>query len=119
MTVELKDGRVVGGGDFVEQILLQTKSADAIERQTLDLIVETVLTVLEISPAERMTRKRILPLANARGIICQMAFLYGHRGIDSAQRMYISGAGVTVAAQRGIKLLENNPELRKFAEQSC
>ncbi len=115
---ELKDSRVLGSGDFVEQILLQTGNIDVAKTQTIDQIIETVLEAFEISPAELMTRKRHLPLADARGIICQIAFLYGYRGVDIARRLNISGAGVTVAAERGKKLLENRPELRKFADQS-
>jgi REP element-mobilizing transposase RayT len=109
---ELKDSRVLGGGDFVEQILLHTGSRGATKTLTLDHIIGTVLDVLKVSPTELMTRKRALPLAEARSLICYIASLSGHRGIDIARRLNISGAGVTVAAQRGKMLVDTYPQLK-------
>ena len=108
---ELKDSRVLGCGDFVEQILLHTGSNGATKTLTIDHIIGTVLDVLEISPTELMTRKRALPLAEARSLISYIASLSGHRGIDIAHSLNISGAGVTVAAQRGKKLIDTYPQL--------
>jgi len=108
---EVKDSRVLGGGDFVEQILQHTEERPATTTPTLDQIVETVLGVLNIPHSELQSRKRSLPLADARGIICHIAYLAGYRGVDIARRLTISGPGVTVAARRGKDLIENFPQL--------
>lgn len=108
---ELKDSRVLGGGDFVEQILLHTENEYSQKAHTLDQIVEIVLGVLEIPQAELMSRKRSIYLADARSIICHAAYLYGYRGVDIGRRLDISGPGVTVAARRGKDLIENFPDL--------
>jgi hypothetical protein len=55
-------------------------------------------------------------LADARGIICHIAFLSGYRGIDLARRLNISGSGVTVAARRGKELVEKNPQLEAIVD---
>ena len=108
---ELKDSRVLGGGDFVEQVLLHTGKVCPNKTHTLDQIVEIVLGVLEIPQAELMSRKRSIQLADARSIICHTAYLSGHRGVDIARRLNISGPGVTVASSRGKDLIENFPQL--------
>lgn len=115
---EMRDSRVLGSGDFVGQILQQTEESfcPCPQPQALDQIMERVLTLLEIPQAELMSRKRSLPLSDARGIICHISFLSGHRGIDLARRLNISGSGVTVAARRGKELVEKNPQLKAIVE---
>jgi len=108
---ELKDCRVLGGGNFVEQILRHSESVCSRKAHTLDQIVDIVLGVLEIPQTELMSRKRSMQLADARSIICHAACLSGHRGVDIALRLNISGPGVTVAASRGKNLIEKFPQL--------
>ena len=108
---ELQDSRVLGAGDFVEQLLRQTEEELPGKRLSLDKIIETVLEVFGVSPAELMSRKRSLPLAEARSIICHIAYLSGHRGADIARRLNITGSGVTVAARRGKEHIKSYPQL--------
>ncbi len=116
---ELRDSRILGSGDFTSQIIHQTDESCFAQPQPLDQIVKRVLTMLEIPEAELMSRKRSLPLADARSIICHIAFLSGHRGVDLSRRLNISGAGVTVAARRGKKLVEKSPKLKAVFDQPC
>jgi hypothetical protein len=113
---EMRDRRILGSGDFVGHILQQTEEICCPKPQSLDQIVERVLTLLEIPQAELLSRKRSLSLADARGIICHIAFLSGHRGIDLARRLNISGSGVTVAARRGKELVEKSPQLNAIVD---
>jgi hypothetical protein len=78
---------------------------------TLDSIMETVAKTLEVAEAELTSSARAMRLANARSIICYMAYLSGSRGVEVAARLNISGSGVTVAARRGNGLIKNYPEL--------
>ena len=114
---ELKDSRVLGAGDFVEQVLRHTDEEGLPgKHHSLDQIIETVLESLGVSPAELMSRKRSLQLADARSIICQVAYLSGHRGVDIARRLNISGPGVTVAARRGKELVKSHPQFLALVE---
>jgi hypothetical protein len=51
-------------------------------------------------------------VANARSIISHIAFACGHRGVDIARRLGITGSAVTVASQRGKKVIAEHPDLR-------
>lgn len=113
---EMRDSRVLGIGDFVGQILQQTEKPSCPQPLSLEQIVERVLTLLEIPQAELLSRKRSMSLANARGIICHIAFLSGHRGIDIARRLNISGSGVTIAARRGKELIDKNSQLKAIVD---
>lgn len=108
---EPRDSRVLGDGDFVEQILQYAEMELPINTISLDRIIETVLSSLEVSRSELQSRTRTLRVANARSIICHVAYAAGHRGVDIAARLNISGAGVTVAAKRGKDLIGEYPEL--------
>jgi hypothetical protein len=113
---ELQDSRVLGNGDFAEQILRQTEAELPSEKITLDSIVEAVMATLDVTETELMSRTRAMSLANARSIICHMAYVFGHRVVDIARRLNIAGAGVTVAARRGKELIKNYPDLTAFGE---
>jgi hypothetical protein len=108
---ELKDGRVLGGGEFVGQVLQHTERGCTHKGETLDRIIETVLGVLGIADDELMSRNRATQVADARSIICYASYCAGHRGVDIARRLNISGPGVTVAVRRGKALIGNFPEL--------
>ena len=108
---ELQDSRVLGDGDFVEQILRHSEGGLPGKKVSLDRIIQTVLEALDVSQGELMSRTRALRVARARSIICHVAYASGHRGVDIAVRLNISGPGVTVAARRGREIIENHPEL--------
>jgi putative transposase len=108
---ELKDSRVLGKGEFVEQIIQQTKEELPAGKIALDIIVERILAALDVSESDLLSRTRELRVANVRAIICHLAVKSGHSGVAIARRLNISGAGVTVAARRGRELIKNHPEL--------
>lgn len=108
---ELQDSRVLGDGDFVEQILRHAEAGLPDRQISLAQIIEAVLNTLKMSQWELMSRTRELRVANARSIICHMAYASGHRGVDIARSLKISGPGVTVAAKRGKDLIMNHPQL--------
>lgn len=114
---ELRDSRVLGDGEFVEQILRRAEMELPAETISLDRIIKAVLTELDVPQAELMSRTRALRVANARGIICHLAYSSGHRGVDIAARLNISGAGVTVAAGRGRVIIQDHPGLLAVVSQ--
>lgn len=109
--VELQDSRVLGNEDFVERIIRQAGMESPDRKITLDRILEIVAATLDITETELMSRTRALRVANARSIICHIAYTSGHRGVDIARRLKISGAGVTIAARRGRELIKKHPDL--------
>ena len=86
---ELRDSRVLGHGDFVEQLLRQTEPEKLPSKLPLDEIIDRVRTVLDLSMTELMSRTRAAQIAHARSIICHVAFACGHRGVDIARRLGI------------------------------
>lgn len=108
---ERRDARVLGGGDFVEQ-LLQRADPEAIPtKPALDEIIARICHNLDLSTAELMSQTRTPRVAHARGIICHVAFSCGHRGVDIARRLGLTGSGVTIAAQRGKMAIARQPDL--------
>jgi hypothetical protein len=91
----------LGRGDFVDQLLLHAESSRFTKKMSLAKIVESVCGKLALSLLELTSQTRAPRIANARSIICHVAFSCGHRGVDIAHRLGITGSGVTMAAQRG------------------
>ena len=108
---ELQDSRVLGGRYFVEQILQHTEEVVPGRIIPIDQIIETVLCALKVSQLELMSRTRVLRVAEARSIICHVAYASGHREVDIARRISISRPGVALAVRPGKELIENHPQL--------
>jgi putative transposase len=108
---ELRDSRVLGDGEFTEQIFRRNETAIPGSKITLDRIMEIIPATLGVNETELLSRTRALRVANARAIICHVAYVTGHHGVDIARRLNISGPGATVAARRGRELIKNYPEL--------
>lgn len=111
---EPKDSRVLGNGGFVEQVISRTGTKAPAGKISLDSIVEAVTAVLKVTELEFSSRLRGPNVAEARGIVCHMAYLAGHSGVDIARRLKISGPAVTAAARRGKELMANHPELEVY-----
>jgi len=111
---ELKDSRVLGNGEFVEQIIQQTKEELPAGKVDLTIVVERILAALDVSETDLLSRTRELRVANVRAIICHVAVKSGYSGVVVARRLNISGAGVTVAARRGRELIKNHPKLAEI-----
>jgi hypothetical protein len=113
---ELRDSRVLGSGDFVEQLLLRAGSELMPGKVPLDKIIGCVCGKLDLSLAELTSQTRAQRVANARSLICHIAFACGHRGVDIARRLGITGSGVTIAAQRGRQMIFEHPDLLAMVE---
>lgn len=112
-----RDSRILGSRDFVEQLLLRADPEPVPSKLDLDAIIERVCHKLELSLTELTSQTRAPRIAYARGIICHVAFAFGHRGVDIARRLGITGSGVTIAAQRGKKAIAEQPDLLAMIEK--
>jgi putative transposase len=113
-----RDARILGEGDFVDQILLHAVAERRPEKRALDEIMELVCEKFELSRSELTSQTRAQRVADARSIICHVAFSCGHRGVDIARRLGITGAGVTMAAQRGKKMILEHPDVLAMLERA-
>jgi putative transposase len=108
---ERRDARVLGGEDFIDQILLHIESEPKSTKLPLDEIIERVRVKYDLSLRELTSQTRTQRVGEARSIICHIAFARGHRGVDIARRLGITSSGVTMAAQRGMKVITTHPDL--------
>jgi REP element-mobilizing transposase RayT len=113
---EPRDSRILGSGDFVEQLLRRTDSEPMPGKVPLDKIIGSVCGKLDLPLAELTSQTRAKRVANARSLICYIAFACGHRGVDIARRLGITGSGVTIAAQRGRLMIAEHPALLAMIE---
>jgi REP element-mobilizing transposase RayT len=107
----VRDSRILGRGDFVEQILRQTEPESGSAKLPLEEIIERVRLKFDLSLPELTSRTRTKRVADARAIICHVAFVCGHRGVDIARRLGITGSGVSMASQRGKKAIFEHRDL--------
>jgi len=113
---ELRDPRVLGSGDFVEQLLQRADLELMAGKVPLDEIIGSVCKKLDLSLGEVTSQTRAQRVANARSLICYIAFACGHRGVDVARHLGITGSGVTVAARRGRQMIPEYPDLLEMIE---
>ena len=104
--IEAYDERVLGSGDFVESIGSQAFAIKPLVKVLpLASLVKRVAEVYDIDPQLLMWRTRRGCIAEARSIICFLAMReMGYSGVDIAEILRISRAGVSVAATRGAAL---------------
>lgn len=108
---ELWDSRILGCGDFVEELLRKTESDPTPTKVPLQEVIDRVCLILDVQKTDLMSQSRSARIACARGIICHLAFTAGHRGVEIARSLRITGAAVSIAAQRGKDAIRRYPAL--------
>ena len=111
--IEAFDERVLGCGEFVENILEETvTSVPKSPVLTLARLVERVASVYGMEQMELCRRTRTEPVAEARSALCFLATRkMGYSGAEVASALHMSRAGVSIAAGRGATLFQRGPEL--------
>ena len=105
------DERVLGGGNFVDGLKLESALRDKMNRIiSLTRLVEIVSISLLLDPdVVRRPSKSRAPAA-ARGIICQLAiFDLGYTGSEVGKVLHLGPTGVSLASRRGEKILKSDP----------
>lgn len=110
----LFDERILGGGDFVEQVLnvagLATKGAE----KSLTEIIEQVTTYFNIDQSRVQKPCKERAISQAKGVICYVAIReQGLKGVDIAQTLAFTPAAVSHAAKRGELLLRQEEKMQK------
>lgn len=117
-TCESSDERVLGNGEFVEQVWRDAESHGCLPvSMPLEEIIRCIAQALSLEPQALRQRSKVKELADARGAICYIAVRkMGYNGADVAKALNISRSGVSVAARRGDGIIEGNRALQKIFE---
>ncbi|HEY3309977.1 MAG TPA: helix-turn-helix domain-containing protein [Desulfuromonadaceae bacterium] len=116
---ELCDERVLGSGEFVEELRerreLESKFPRSME---IEEIVANVCRHFELDPQELRLRTRAARIVDARSVICYLAVRQvGHSGVEIGGHVNLRRAGVSVAAARGESIVKNHSELSKLMDK--
>jgi len=108
---EIYDERILGAGDFVNEIL--GNSTDNIKKTlTLDQLITIVADYCGLEPGDLILKSRKREISQAKALVCYLATGYcAIRGKDVAKRFNFSGSGVCQAAHRGKELIRENKDL--------
>jgi putative transposase len=107
------DDRVLGSGDFVDQILQAEESGPPAIKLSPAALISRVAMLFDLPPTELLLRKRNRPVAEARSVFCYLAVReMGVSGVEVGRLLKISRAGVSFAASRGEVLVANNSDIR-------
>ena len=114
----LFDDRILGGGDFVEQVL----NAAGVGRQqppiTLAELVRHVAAAMEVVPQVLSVPGKQRDVARAKAIISYLAVRrLGLKGVDVAAALGYSPSAVTQAARRGGEMLADDGALARKVEE--
>lgn len=109
------DERVLGGGDFVDSLKLESALRGRLKRGvTLGRLVEIVSMALGLDPELIRKPSKSRAPAAARGMICHLAiFELGYTGSEVGRFLHLGPTGVSLASRRGAKLMESDPAMFK------
>lgn len=116
---EVYDERVLGSGEFVEALRdrreLESRFTHAME---INEIVEKVSSFFEVNPLDLRSNIRAKRIVEARSVICFLAIRQaGHSGVEVGKHLNLRRAGASVAADRGKKIIIDNPSLTELMDK--
>ncbi|MBW6512510.1 MAG: transposase [Desulfuromonadaceae bacterium] len=111
---EAYDERILGSGNFVEQLQLMTETTDiALGRVSLEEIISAIAPIFSIEPASLWQGGKRKEVSAARGALCYVAVVkMGMSGAAVARMLNISRAGVSLAARRGEEIYQRSRNLQ-------
>ena len=109
------DERILGNGSFVDTLLQQNELRDKLSTSwSLPELIDSVGSILSLSPADirRPSKKRLL--AEARGIVCYLAVReLGYKGNEVGKELFLTASGVSIAVRRGECFLNKNKGVKQ------
>jgi chromosomal replication initiation ATPase DnaA len=112
--IESFDARVLGSGEFVEELWRKEETKGQVRRVvSLPALVGQVALLLDLEEEEirRPSKKRWL--AEARGIIVYLAVReLGYRAYEVGKELRLGAAGVSISLRRTEVLFRNQPDLK-------
>lgn len=81
-------------------------------------IIARVCDHLRLDPEELRLNTKASRITNARSVICFLAVrVIGHNGVDVGKQVNLRRAGVSVAADRGEILVEDDPSMKALLDK--
>lgn len=110
------DERVLGSGEFVEQLRQEKELSDRLPMvMPLKELIAGIANFFGIKSETLKQRNRSKQLSDARSVICYFAVReLGYNGAEVARMLNISRSGVSMAAGRGENLVRDNRSLRNI-----
>jgi putative transposase len=117
---EKGDERILGGGDFVNEILRKAEmkfERKYLPKRPIEELVEMVASHLDLNMERIMSASRKKKISEARALICHFALNdLSYSASEVARFLEISRVNAGRCAIRGKKLLDNYKELRQFIQ---
>jgi putative transposase len=115
---EKGDERILGGGDFVNEVLSKAgKDWERGQRYDISLgeLIAKVAKGLNIKQGDIVSSRRQSNISNARAIICYLAVREMNlKGIQVAKALQISGQSVSRCTDRGRDLFDKGENLYQY-----
>ena len=113
------DDRILGSGDFIEELGRRRELAPEISTSiSLRELIGKVCDRFAVEPDALRLRTRAAGIAEVRSIVCYLAVRHiGRSGVEVGQHLGLSRSGVSVAAARGEQLLKNEPSLLTLVDK--
>ena len=111
---EAFDERILGGGSFVQSLRRQNVLPGKKKSISFQELLGKVCEALDLESDEVKRPNKAKSLAQARGVVCFLAVReFGLKGIEVGRHLNLGPTGVTLAARRGERMLNNNLTLKK------
>ncbi len=108
------DERVLGGGGFVENLLLATSPGERPGPMDFSDLAQRVTDYFKVDSQMLAVRTKERNIAAAKAVVCHVALRQlGMPGTEVARMTSLSPSGVTRAARRGGELLRDDRKLRE------
>ena len=108
------DQRVLGGEDFVDQVLQKAGQVPPLAQLPLAELLQRVARLFDVPVELLRQRKRNRPVSEARSVLCYFAVREMEMSGETVGRMLnVSRAAVSFAAGRGEVLVAKDPTLRE------
>src|ERR1039457_3854430 len=113
--IESFDDRVVGSGEFVEDLRQDKELYDKLPLTiSLNELIERVAEFFRVESSALKRRGRLAQIVEARGAICFLAVReIGYSGVAIGQVLNMNRSGVCIAARRGEVLVQRNPRIKE------
>ncbi|MBJ6751479.1 transposase [Geomonas anaerohicana] len=110
---EAYDERVLGSGQFVEQLWRETQDLTPVEATLpLDELADQVAAAFDLETEALRHGSKRKELANARAVLCYIATRkLGYSGVKLSKTLGLSPSGIVLAAKRGEVLYNKMPIL--------
>jgi hypothetical protein len=114
--LQLHDERVLGSGDFIEQLRERSEISDRLPSVlSLNELIERIARAFKINPDDLRQRRRRKEFVEIRDIICYFALReMAHNGAALGKMLNITRSAVSISATRGEEAVRKNSTLRKL-----